>query len=83
VAETAIVRALLTALAFLEDIADLDPDSSMLSNAIEGIAYDLGPACGLLARTGRATAGPRTTRGALVAATRPTGRRAGGPCCNG
>jgi hypothetical protein len=42
VAETAVVRALLTAIAFLEDIADVDPDSSMPSNAIEGIAYDLG-----------------------------------------
>lgn len=40
-AATQVVKALLTAIAFLEDIADTDPDSSMPLNAIEGIAYDL------------------------------------------
>jgi hypothetical protein len=40
-AETQVVRALLAAIACLDDIAELDPASSMAGNALENIAYDL------------------------------------------
>ena len=36
-----VVRALLTAVATLGDMVDLDQDSSMALNALEGIAYQL------------------------------------------
>jgi len=39
---TRLVKALLTAIATLEDLVDLMPESTMALNALEGIAYELG-----------------------------------------